>query len=244
MSVSAVSDVSELDAFVLCGGLGMRLRSAVADRPKVLAEVGGRPFVEILLGELRRRGIRRFVLCAGYRAGALRDALPALARFGEIRVSVEAEPLGTGGGLVRALPLARSDPLLVVNGDTVCPVDLARMLAEHRARGAALTMAVVRAEAADDRGGVHTDREGRLLRFGVEGAAAGSAPFQNAGVYLIDRAVLEKRTRGVPFSLERDLFPLVCGDAYAFLHEGSFLDIGTPERYGSAEGRLRAMGLS
>ena len=105
---------SDLDAYVLCGGLATRLRSALGDQPKTLAAIGGRPFLDILLAWLRRQRVERFVLCAGHRASAIEQALPALAVHGQLTLSIEGEPLGTGGGLRQALAHGRSDPFLAI----------------------------------------------------------------------------------------------------------------------------------
>jgi D-glycero-alpha-D-manno-heptose 1-phosphate guanylyltransferase len=230
---------AELDALVLCGGFGTRLRSAEPDGPKALARVAGRPFLEVLIESLARRGVRRFVLCAGYRADAIEAALPDLRRFGTVVLSREEQPLGTGGALRHALPHANRDPLLVVNGDSLCAADLSAMLAQHRERAAWLTLGAVPGSGRGDTGTLVVDARGMLLEF-AEKRGAGSA-LTNAGIYL-----LESRALGpsVPpfrsFSLERELIPsLIPGRAHAFELAGPLLDIGTPERLRAAASLLR-----
>jgi NDP-sugar pyrophosphorylase family protein len=249
---------AELDALVLCGGLGTRLRAAVPDGPKALAPVDGRPFLEILLDALAARGVRRFVLCAGHGAAAIEAALPALRRCGHVVVSREEQPLGTGGALLRALPHAVRAPLLVVNGDSLCAVDLDAMLAAHRARGALLTLAAVPAGARSDVGAVRADADGRVIAFAeralpgvtATGATAGGTPLANAGVYLIEPRVLGGDACGGsageprPLSLERELIPaLLVQGVFAFELQGPLLDIGTPERLRAAPALLREMGM-
>ncbi len=234
---------AELDAYVLCGGLGTRLGSA-ADGPKPLARVGGRAFLDILLAWLSRDGVQRFVLCAGYRADAIEAALPALSSHGEVSLAVEADPLGTGGGLRDALPYGCSDPLLALNGDSICPVSLGRMLASHQASSAVLTIAGVPAQAGSDQGTMWVAADGRVTSF-AEKARGAQGDLVNAGVYLINRRPFRDRAPAGRFSLEHDLFPaLVCEDLVrAWVHEGSFVDIGTPERYRDAARDLRQLAL-
>ncbi len=239
---AAAPPIADLDGVILCGGLGTRLRSAVPDRPKVLAEVGGRPFLEILLAELSRRGVRRFVLCAGFRSEALVAAAGALERFGEIALSVEPMPLGTGGALRHALPQLRSDPFFALNGDSICPVALGEMLELHRRRAAEATLAVVPAAEGEGFGSVRLDAGGALASFD-EKAPTPRGGYHNAGVYLLSRALIEALP-DAPLSLERDVFPTWVGRrAYGYVHRGAFLDIGTPERFRAASALLAELGL-
>ena len=130
-------------AFVLAGGLGTRLRGVVAAVPKVLAPVGGRPFLAHLLERLARGGVRHVVLCTGYRAAQVESAIGAEFAGMEISYSVEPEPLGTAGALRLAAAHARTETLLVLNGDSFLALDYAAFLDAHRVRGARASMAVV-----------------------------------------------------------------------------------------------------
>src|ERR1041384_4288401 len=118
------ADLSDITAAVLAGGFGTRLRSVVADRPKVLAEIGGRPFLSYLFEQLAANGCRSVVLCTGY----LGEQVYRI--YGEqygslgLRYSQEAQPLGTGGALRFALGQFASDPVLVLNGDSFYGTDL------------------------------------------------------------------------------------------------------------------------
>jgi NDP-sugar pyrophosphorylase family protein len=229
----AADEPPRLDAFILCGGLGTRLRPVLGDLPKALAPVEGRPFLERLLEHLAAEGLERFILCTGWRSDAIDAALPGLARYGEVTTSREEMPLGTGGALRNARSLVRSDPLFVLNGDSFSNVGLARMLREHRAHGATVTIAVVPAHGHEG-GIVRLGEDGRILSF-AEKAEPGKQSFCSAGLYLLSRALLFEVPLSDEFSLERDLFPRLVGrGAYGHVHDGSFLDIGTPERYSAA----------
>ena len=233
----------DLEAYILCGGLGTRLRSQVSDRPKVLAPIQGRPFLEILVEHLCRQGVNRFVLCAGYRGEMIQAAIPKLRKGCEVRLSLEDRPLGTGGALRHALAPDSSDLILALNGDSICPVDLSAMLAKHSETGAMLTLALVRAEKAADYGSVRLASDGWIESF-AEKATEGTA-IVNAGVYLIDAPFFRARAPQGRFSLETDLFPTLATEhrIQSFVHDGAFLDIGTPERYRDAAQCLRDLGL-
>lgn len=236
----AADEPPRLDAFILCGGLGTRLRPVLGDRPKALAPVAGRPFLERLLERLAAEGLERFVLCTGWGSDAIDAALPGLARYGEVLTSREERPLGTGGALRNARGLIRSDPVFVLNGDSFSNVGLARMLQEHRAHGATVTIAVVRAQGHEG-GIVRLGEDGRIVSF-AEKADPGQQSFCSAGLYLLSRALLFEASLSEEFSLEHDLFPRRVGrGAYGFVHDGSFLDIGTPERYRAAPRSLDAI---
>ena len=122
----------DVTAAILAGGLGTRLRPAVADRPKVLAPVGGRPYLTYLLDQLAGAGVREVVLLTGYAADEVRDALGD--RYGRMRLrySVEPAPLGTAGALRLALPLLAAPAVLLLNGDSYCDADLGAFRRSHR----------------------------------------------------------------------------------------------------------------
>lgn len=227
--------LNDLTVAVLVGGFGTRLRSVVADRPKVLAEVSGRPFLSILLDQLVKSGTRSVVLCTGYMGDKIQAEFGA--SYGPLQLFYSHEPtqLGTGGALRFALPLIRSEVVLVMNGDSFCDTDLKVFRTWHSARGAAATILLT--EVADTRryGRVRVDAEGRVLKF--EEKAIDSGPgWINAGVYLCGRSLLEAVPTDCPVSLEREIFPVWIGAGlYGFRGDGRFLDIGVPEAYAQAE---------
>ena len=116
--------LSEITVVILAGGLGTRLRSIVSNRPKVLAEVLGRPFLTYLFDQLDHAGAREVVLCTGYMAGSVREEMGNSYRSLRIKHSMEDVPLGTGGALRLALPMIKSDTVMVMNGDSYANVDL------------------------------------------------------------------------------------------------------------------------
>jgi mannose-1-phosphate guanylyltransferase len=224
--------LADLDVAVLAGGLGTRLAGAVPGLPKILAPVAGRPFVEHLLDWLAREGARRIVFLLGHRADAVQAHLAAHPRPGlTFDCAIEPSPLGTGGALAHARPLLRSDPVLVVNGDTFVDADLAPLLAA-RAEAAMLCVRVPDA----GRYGRIDIQDGFVARFVEKDPEFRGAAAINAGVYLLAARLLDGIPRHGAVSLERDVFEkLPPGSIAAHLDaQARFVDIGTPESWRGA----------
>ena len=230
------SNLETINAVILCGGLGTRLQTVVSDRPKALAPVQGRPFIDLLLDELIGQGLRRFILCVGHMQEQIISHL-AERPGAEIQFSREDEPLGTGGAIYHALPLVTSDPFMVLNGDSFCRIDLKGMLGFHRQSGAALTLAAAPAGGRRDAGTLRIDSSDRLHGFEEKNGLGDSI---NAGIYLMDRRITHDWPAVYPFSLERDVLPDLVSKlpCLAFRTLGPVHDIGTPDRYQSAQNGL------
>jgi D-glycero-alpha-D-manno-heptose 1-phosphate guanylyltransferase len=228
-------------AVILAGGLGTRLRSVVADRPKALAQVQGRPFLSFLLDQLVESGIRDAVLCTGY----LGEQVPIV--FGKnyrglrLAYSRESSPLGTGGALRNAAPVLESATLLVMNGDSYCDVDMGAFWSWHVAQRSDATILLRRTQDTRRFGRVRVDTRGRVKGFDEKNAAIGPG-WVNGGIYLLSR----RRIRGIPsdraVSLEREVFPAwvregLCG----YRSRGDVLDIGTPESYAASQTELKPL---
>jgi len=228
---------------VLCGGSGTRLRPVVSDRPKPLASIDGRSFLDRLLEHLSARGLRRFVLCTGHRAADIAAERTALGRHGEVVLSEESEPLGTAGAIVNARDRIRGDAFFVFNGDSFADVDLAGMHRFHRERCATTTLAVVPARRGEEGGVLRLDGERRIVSFAEKAELVESA-YLNAGVYLMTFGSLAGVVPGRACSLEREIFPAQIGAGlHGFVHDGALVDIGTPERYARAGIALREAGM-
>ncbi|WP_374512610.1 nucleotidyltransferase family protein [Niveibacterium sp.] len=227
-------ELAGIDALILAGGLGTRLRSVVADRQKAFANVANEPFAARIFRQLRRAGVRRIVFALGHLA---ESAAPILdqwrcERGPEILASVESTPLGTGGALRHALPLLRSSTVLVLNGDSYVDADLAALLATHRAARAAITLSAVQVTDVSRYGALEFDRDGRHVSAFHEKQASGGCGWINAGIYLIEREVLAAIPEACAVSLEREVFPLYTdGRIAARCESRPFIDIGTPETY-------------
>ncbi|MHC1745259.1 MAG: nucleotidyltransferase family protein [Syntrophobacteraceae bacterium] len=226
---------SQLTAVVLAGGLGTRLRSVMPDRPKVLAEVRGRPFLAYLLDQLERAGIRHVVLSVGYLAEQVQRRLGASYGRMKLEYSCESSPLGTAGGLKRSVPLLRSSPVLVLNGDSYCSADLPSFYERHRGSHAEATILLTRMEDVSRYGCVELRNECRIVRFHEKHPEVRSGLI-NAGVYLLSRALLDMIPPEQEVSLEREMFPIwITQNIQGVVVNGPFLDIGTPESFMAAE---------
>ncbi len=233
----------ELDAIVLAGGLGSRLREALPDRQKVTAPIGGKPFLAKLIDWLTKAGVGRIVLAAGHRASDVETVAAAYTgRKPAVSLSVEPVPLGTGGAARLALPMTGSDPVLVLNGDLFADIELAALRQFHTARHARVSLALVGAPSAKRFGLVEIGSDGAVCSFSEKPAASGGGAI-NAGIYLFERAALAALPEQTPLSLERDVFPgLINHGLYAMLFDAAFIDIGTPESLQAAAGFFSGRG--
>jgi NDP-sugar pyrophosphorylase family protein len=226
--------LADLTVTVLVGGLGTRLRPVVADRPKALAEVGGRPFLEYVLDRLTRAGLRRVVLCTGYLGTQVQAAFGSRRGILDLVYSQEPEPLGTAGALRLALPLVLSDTVLIVNGDSYSDADLGLFREWHHRRGARASVTLVHALETGRYGQVQLRADGSVAAFREKEAGAGPG-WINAGQYLVDRNLLAEIPAGRAVSLEGEMFPAWVGRGlYAWQSDARLLDVGTPESYAAA----------
>lgn len=216
-------------AFILCGGLGTRLRPVLADRPKSMALVAGVPFLQLLLERLKSRGIEEVILGTGYMADQIESYFgDGSDRAMRISFSRELQPLGTGG----ALKLAESqlsDPSLVVNGDSYVEWDTAAMLHLFESKKADVIIALQSVPDVTRYGSVTLDPDSRITHFVEKGARRGPGLI-NAGVYLIRKKIVRDLPANQPVSLEKEVFPgLLDRQVYGSVCHGLFIDIGIPD---------------
>lgn len=227
-----------MDAIVLAGGLGTRLRSVVPDLPKPMAPVGGRPFLEWLLEDLARADVRHVVLAVGYRYEAIQEHFGT--HYGALALSyaIEQEPLGTGGAIRQAMRYAGGGEVLVLNGDTYLELDYSALLAAHRQAKAAITMTACHVGDVDRFGALDLKGD-RVAGFAEKGRAG--AGFINGGVYLLTQTLFDGAVLPERFSFESDfLLPQLARlHPLAFPVTGAFIDIGVPEDYARAEQVMR-----
>jgi NDP-sugar pyrophosphorylase family protein len=233
---STPGSLADVPAVILAGGLGTRLRSVVADRPKVLAPIGGRPLLTYLFDQLIAAGIREAVLATGYRGEQIEAALGTAYGPLRLRYSPEPSPLGTGGALRLAWPLLAGPSALVMNGDSYCQADLAALRAWHCERRAAATLLLAQVPQAGRFGRVDIDALGRVVAF-KEKSGGNEPGWINAGIYLVEREFLSSIPADRVVSLEKDVFPAWIGRGLlGYPCAGCrFLDIGVPESYAVAE---------
>jgi D-glycero-alpha-D-manno-heptose 1-phosphate guanylyltransferase len=228
--------LDEVTAAILAGGLGTRLRSRVANRPKVLAPVRGRPYLAYLLEQLAGAGVRTVVLLTGYLADQVRLTFGDSYLGLRLMYSCEPSPLGTAGALRLALPYLSSSTILLLNGDSYCAASLPEFWKFHQRQAADLSLVLTSVEDCSRYGCVQLGPDGRVLRF-EEKNRVGGAGWVNAGIYLMNRSLIQAIPADVPSSLEREMCPKWAANerCFGFPSRGHFLDIGTPESYAQAE---------
>lgn len=215
-----------VDVLILSGGLGTRLRSVIADRPKVLAPVAGEPFLTHLLRYLSNHGFQRIILLLGYLADQIQSTYGDSFRSLKIEYSCEHLPLGTGGAIRHALPLIQSDHVLVLNGDSFTEFDGRSLLHSNRCQ-----MLVAFVRSAGRYGFVEIGLNNQVVAFSEKGNS--DLPgFINAGVYSLPTKIISLLPEVVPCSLEHGLIPYLVSQGMLFAtFGGRFIDIGTPESY-------------
>jgi mannose-1-phosphate guanylyltransferase len=222
-----------MQAIVLVGGEGTRLRPLTETTPKPALTLVDRPFLAYMIEWLAGHGVSEVVLACGFLPGVLREALAGEEeRAGvSIRYVVEPEPLGTAGAIRFAadqLGDELGERFLALNGDVLTDLDLTALLEAHRS---AATIALHPVEDSSAFGLVRTDADGAVLEF-LEKTGEVVAGEVNAGMYVLERSVLELIPPGRSVSIERDVFPRLAGDGLrALALDGYWVDIGTPERY-------------
>ena len=220
-----------MKALILCGGLATRLGETARDLPKLLLPVGGRAFIEVLFEQLREAKLKRIVLATGHLHEHIAEHVGDGERFGlRVQYSREKEPLGTAGAIVHALDLL-DDRFLAMNGDSFLDVELREFV--DFARGAdAPAMALTRVS---DRGRYGTVDVAGDLVTGFHEKAERSGGLINAGIYALRKDDFADVPHGEAVSIEKDLFPRWCGRLRAFVTDGYFVDIGTPESYAAVK---------
>lgn len=216
---------------ILAGGLGTRLRVAVPDKPKCLAPVGDKSFLQIQLELLASQGVKDFVLSLGYLAKMILLEVDRLKSQFSIRTVLEKEPLGTGGALLFAMHTVGQEEVLVTNGDTFLGGSLSDMLLPLDLAGGELArMAVIEVSDRSRYGGVEFS-SGRVSGFAEKGKVGSG--LINAGFYRLHRNALGSLNPGEAFSFEATILPSLArqGQLGAAKIEGEFTDIGLPEDY-------------
>lgn len=225
-----------IEAVVLAGGLGTRLRDIVPNVPKPMAPISGRPFLEILLTGLANKGCGRVVLSLGYKAESVVGHFGSRFAGMELVYEIERTPLGTGGALCRALTQCQSDHVFVFNGDTYLDLDIDQVEAQWQDNRFPI---IVAREVPD------TARYGRLETAGsrvvgfLEKGETGRGLI-NAGSYVFPKGIESEFPGDEAFSLEHDYLAKAVGRSpfQCFVSRGAFIDIGIPEDYARAQVEL------
>lgn len=223
-----------MQALVLAGGEGTRLRPLTLTTPKPVMPFAGRPFMTFMLDWLGRHGVDDVILSCGFMSDAVESVLGGEHDGIRLRYVHELEPLGTAGPLRLALDsgVLEAERLYVLNGDVLTDMDLTAEREQHERTGALATLCLVAVENTSSYGVVPTAADGEVEAFLEK--SPGPAPTNriNAGAYLLEREVVERIPPGRAVSIEREIFTELVGDGlYGYLAAGYWVDIGTPRRY-------------
>jgi mannose-1-phosphate guanylyltransferase len=224
-----------MQAVILVGGEGTRLRPLTSTVPKPVIPLVDRPFMAYMLEWLRRHGVDDVVLCSGFLATSVRNVLGDGSAYGlSISYVEEPDPRGTAGALKFAEPLLE-DRFFMLNGDILTDLDLTAQLAEHERTGARATLALVPVEDPRAYGLVRAAPDGTVEEF-LEKPSADAVLDTNlisAGAYVLEREIVDMIEPDRAVSIEREIWPRLVGDGLvAYVDDDAYwLDIGTPERY-------------
>lgn len=233
-------DMSDVQAVVLVGGKGTRLRPLTLSAPKPMLPTAGLPFLTHLLSRIRAAGITDVVLGTSFQAHVFSEYYGDGSKLDlRLRCVTEESPLGTGGGIRNVLDEITANTVVVFNGDVLGGTDIRRVVGTHREAGADVTLHLVRVSDPRAFGCVPTDETGRVTAF-LEKTQDPPTDQINAGTYVFDRSVIESIPAGRVVSVEREVFPRLLQEGkhvHAYVDHAYWRDMGTPEDFvrGSAD---------
>lgn len=228
--------MTDYAVLILAGGQGTRLRSAVSDRQKAVASVGGEPFLCRILRQVADTAVREIILCVGYQSSSVRELLQVACPDLALQYSIENEPLGTGGALRQAMDLTTASTFLVLNGDSFADTPLTEFLHWYEQQQCPAALLLTETSNASRYGRVTLSPDGLVSHF-AEKDSCPSPGLINAGIYILPREIIMSLPPRRKCSLEQELFPRLteqrqlCGRIVCC----RFIDIGTPESYREAQ---------
>ncbi|MEI6454726.1 MAG: nucleotidyltransferase family protein [bacterium] len=232
-----------MEAIILAGGFGTRLKSVVRDVPKSMALINNRPFLEYQLDYLIGQGIDKVILSVGYKREVIISHFKNRYRSLDIDYAVEEEPLGTGGGIRLSFFNIKSPRAFVLNGDSIFRIGLSPLMEFHNLKKADISIALRKLPDTGRFGRVTLNRNRRISGFTEKDPAAGKGLI-NSGVYVVNKHFLMDPDFRGAFSIERDCFERYYQSArfFGYPSEGYFLDIGIPEDYNKAKHDFEGFG--
>jgi D-glycero-alpha-D-manno-heptose 1-phosphate guanylyltransferase len=223
-----------MEAIILAGGLGTRLRSVLDDLPKCMAPVAGKPFLHYLLNFLAKQNFNHVILSLGYMHEKIESWVSNSEWPFKISCSIEEEPLGTGGAIQKAFSLSSEKDVFVFNGDTFFEIDTHAFLTFHKNKDATICIALKPLKDFDRYGNVEIMENGTISAFYEKQPC--NEGLINGGVYLINKELVPFPSQVQRFSFESDILQLHVGHPglYGYSFQGYFIDIGIPEDYSKA----------
>lgn len=223
-----------MQAIILAGGSGTRLRPLTYTTPKPMLPVGGRPALVRIAEALEGAGFSEVLITTNYLAEVIEERLQEYSLPLPIRCLREDKPLGTAGSIKNAID-ELGDEFLVIQGDAVADVDYQKLLQFHRARNADVTITAIRVQDPRDFGIMDANDEGQIRRFQEKPRLEDAfSDLANAGFYVVKKTIFDNVPTGVPFDFSKDLFPLLMQEGkrfFAFELDGYWVDIGRPQSY-------------
>ena len=225
-------------AIILAGGLGTRLKNTVPDQPKCMAMIAGKPFIGFVVDYLQQQGIQQYIFALGYKHESFQDFLSHALPAKNYHLSIEQEPLGTGGAIRQACTLLTEKDTIVVNGDTLFKVDLAALSTFHQSRSAHCTLSLKPMMQFSRYGAVTLNTDQSIGGFKEKQFC--DEGFINGGVYALNAGQFINEDLPVRFSFEKDYLEKSYTERrmYGLVQDGYFIDIGTPEDYERAQKEL------
>ncbi len=235
---STALTIAIMEAIILAGGLGTRLRSEVKDLPKSMASINSRPFMEYLLDQLISEGVTRFIFSVGYKAEFIQNHFQDKYRDCEVLYATEFTQLGTGGAIKNAMRLVSGQNVIVVNGDSIFISDLKSQLDVHIRSNADVTLALKPMKNVERYGTVELNVHNRVTRFNEKKPL--KEGLINTGTYIFNVDTFQSLNLPDKFSIEEEFFKTHLNqlDFIGFSSSGYFLDIGIPEDFNRAQYEL------
>jgi len=224
-----------MEAIILAGGLGTRLRSAVPDLPKCMAPINGVPFISYLIDNLINEGVTKFIFSLGYKSELFISLLEKKLPMKNYLIVIEDEPLGTGGAIKLACKKANDENVIALNGDSLFKVNLKELMQFHLEKKSRCTLALKPMHNFERYGSVEIDTVQKINSFKEKQFITKGCI--NGGVYAIEVASFLQKSLADKFSMEQDYLEKYSGEGnfYGFVQEGYFIDIGIPEDYARAQ---------
>lgn len=232
-----------MQALILAGGQGKRIRSLTDKIPKPLLPVRGFPFLALLINFLKSQGIKEFILAVGYKGEMIENYFGTGLKFKtKIVYSKEESPLDTGGPIKKAENLIKDKDILILNGDSFINLDLQKMLRFHKKMKKPVTIAVTKIKDSSRSGQLMIDKSSIITRFEEKGRQKKEG-FINAGVYIFQKRILKDFPKDEKISLEKNIFPELAGKIAAFKVKDYFIDIGTKKDYQKFQKDIKKLNL-
>lgn len=229
--------LSSVDTLILCGGKGLRLKSANPKKPKVLADINGEPFLKYLLDYLEKQGIKKSILCTGYMHELVYKWINN-DYDGQIKITFSQEKvaMGTGGSIKNALNKINSNPVIILNGDTLSGLNINKLIDFYFKNNMKICVAVSERKNTESKG-IFIVKNNRIIKFteNPKNLIQKGSFFVNVGTYIMDKSVIATFPNKTPLSLESEVFPLLIKNYnnlfFGYKYKNEFIDIGIPETY-------------